>query len=709
MTLSIGANMLEMTFSDGQVSQVGVYIPSGYVKGQPQKWGVWCHAGGNNGYIIVNNPYYTVQAESHNMIILGFDGRLNGVYSHDWVDTDLMVNKHLEDGIAWARETLELYDYLPCLFGNSMGGAKTIYELVNHPDRYSAFATTVAPADYLQWYEDNQWPYNYAPFGGTWTSVDPVIHARWLRISPAKYLGTADLKGRKLFATYGEADTLVWASTIGAEVNANLPLANNAGFHVVPGLGHVDTNNDYTPVIFDLFNTESRLISAINIVVSSDIYINTNIQLQALATVSDGVASDLTSAVTWSSSNPSIATVDKNGILSPLMDGLTTITATFGSMSDTSVLTVKEIPQLTINTVTSNDVSFGTFDLGSIGNKIVGYLKFLYLESGDAVTLKYSTDQINWTNIELSGILNNEYCKINLFSNNQIYYFQFSLLRNSTYFYSEIVNSNSFYLSSVFNLSYIKEALINQFWLTVNIQNIYSVDLINFQYSTDQLTWINLDLNYINNNSTFRSLFDVVGKSGVYYYRVKLVRLDETYYSDVGSFNLDDMVERNVLNFNPFLPKSPVNYTNSRFSVPKLGSVRMGYIRKTPASNSVYGSFILGQRVLGSFVTIDIRINTTATFTRYYSCLISNEQAFDLYQYYTCQINMDVPFNLGKVNEIIRLVSSIQTDISLEANMIKNISMKAIINPNISLESNISEDVSLKSNVMYQIDIEANV
>jgi len=233
-------------------------------------------------------------------------------------------------------------------------------------------------------------------------------------------------------------------------------------------------------------------------------------------------------------------------------------------------------------------------------------------------------------------------------------------LRGVDYFYSNTVDSSDFYLSPIFDLlSYIKIAPTNLFWLTTNITNIYNNEDIWFQYSQNEIDWVTLDLNYINNNSTFRSLFDLVGKSGEYFYKVKVVRIDETYYSGVESFNLDLMVEKNVVGFDKYAPKSPINYTNSRLSVPKLGSVRMGWTRRTPASNSVNGSFILGQRVLGSFVTIDIFLNTTATFSRHYSVEVDAEQAFNLYRYYSVNIGVDINFDLKRANQIIRLISTI--------------------------------------------------
>ncbi len=62
-------------------------------------------------------------------------------------------------------------------------------------------------------------------------------------------------------------------------------------------------------------------------------------QFSAVGTYSDATSGDVTSSVTWSSSDPSVATVS-GGQATTLKQGSATITATSGSISDTSALTV---------------------------------------------------------------------------------------------------------------------------------------------------------------------------------------------------------------------------------------------------------------------------------------------------------------------------------------------------------------------------------
>ena len=63
-------------------------------------------------------------------------------------------------------------------------------------------------------------------------------------------------------------------------------------------------------------------------------------QFTATATYTDGSTANLTTSVTWASSNTAIATISTAGLASTLATGSSTITATLGSVSGTTTLTV---------------------------------------------------------------------------------------------------------------------------------------------------------------------------------------------------------------------------------------------------------------------------------------------------------------------------------------------------------------------------------
>ncbi len=63
-------------------------------------------------------------------------------------------------------------------------------------------------------------------------------------------------------------------------------------------------------------------------------------QYNAIGTYSDATTGDLTTGVVWSSSAPAVATIDNSGLATPVANGTAQITATLGSISKSTTLTV---------------------------------------------------------------------------------------------------------------------------------------------------------------------------------------------------------------------------------------------------------------------------------------------------------------------------------------------------------------------------------
>ena len=103
------------------------------------------------------------------------------------------------------------------------------------------------------------------------------------------------------------------------------------------------------------------------------------VQFTAMATYADGTTSNATSLSTWTSSNPSVATISTLGLASGVALGTCTIAATFGGMTATMTLTVSSAAvvavSVTPNPATTNvggaPVQFsamGTFSDGTTGD-----------------------------------------------------------------------------------------------------------------------------------------------------------------------------------------------------------------------------------------------------------------------------------------------------------------------------------------------------
>jgi 6-phosphogluconolactonase (cycloisomerase 2 family) len=84
-------------------------------------------------------------------------------------------------------------------------------------------------------------------------------------------------------------------------------------------------------------------------------------QFSAIALYSDGTKVDVSASVTWSSSSPSIATINATGLASAVNLGTTTITATFGTASGSTPLTVTAATLVSIDvTPASPSVASGS-------------------------------------------------------------------------------------------------------------------------------------------------------------------------------------------------------------------------------------------------------------------------------------------------------------------------------------------------------------
>jgi hypothetical protein len=104
------------------------------------------------------------------------------------------------------------------------------------------------------------------------------------------------------------------------------------------------------------------------------IAVGTTHQFSATGTLSDSTIQDLTSLVTWSSSNTLIATTNSGGIASSLSIGSVTVTAAFAGVSGTTTMTVQGPVSIAVTPAnpsvvvgsTQQFTAVGTFADGSV-------------------------------------------------------------------------------------------------------------------------------------------------------------------------------------------------------------------------------------------------------------------------------------------------------------------------------------------------------
>jgi uncharacterized protein YjdB len=77
-------------------------------------------------------------------------------------------------------------------------------------------------------------------------------------------------------------------------------------------------------------------------------------QFTATATYSDKTTADVTAKSNWTTSNPTVASINPSGVATAVASGSTTITASFGGMTGTSTLNVRALTTISISPATAS-------------------------------------------------------------------------------------------------------------------------------------------------------------------------------------------------------------------------------------------------------------------------------------------------------------------------------------------------------------------
>src|SRR5207302_1825337 len=133
--------------------------------------------------------------------------------------------------------------------------------------------------------------------------------------------------------------SVLWSSS-----DTSVASVNNAGLAtgVVVGVVTVTAQFGATQgsATLNITNAGTNLTSITLSPVAASVPVNTTQQFTATGNYSDGSSRDLTALVTWGSSSTAVATVDANGLVTAAAAGSTNISATLGSISNSTSLTV---------------------------------------------------------------------------------------------------------------------------------------------------------------------------------------------------------------------------------------------------------------------------------------------------------------------------------------------------------------------------------
>ena len=145
------------------------------------------------------------------------------------------------------------------------------------------------------------------------------------------------------FATFENGSGKVLSNATWTTSNATIIFINNSGVAtaVAQGSATISASSEGVSGSTTVAVTTSPLtsieITPTNVSISAS---QASQQFAATGTFSDGSVHDISSGVTWTSSNTAAATINKTGLASLVRAGTTTITAASGNIQASTTLTV---------------------------------------------------------------------------------------------------------------------------------------------------------------------------------------------------------------------------------------------------------------------------------------------------------------------------------------------------------------------------------
>jgi hypothetical protein len=173
--------------------------------------------------------------------------------------------------------------------------------------------------------------------------------------------------------------SIAWSTS-----DANVASINSSGLATSTGTGTatITATSGAVSGTASLTVTAATLVSIAVTPANSSMSPDTTRQFTATGTFSDSSTQDITASVLWGSSSAAVATINNQGLASSVANGTTVITATFGSVSGSTNLSVSTAKLVSITIIPANPriqqgtllkfTASGTFSDGSTATNLSG-------------------------------------------------------------------------------------------------------------------------------------------------------------------------------------------------------------------------------------------------------------------------------------------------------------------------------------------------
>ena len=237
------------------------------------------------------------------------------------------------------------------------------------------------------------------------TSTLTVVPAKLLSIAVKPSPATIAVGTKQQFTATGSFDdgsTQVLTSVTWSSSATNIAEIDSSGMATGTGVGTATISAKSGSITGTAtLNVTGATLTAITVTPANpSMAIGTTLQFAATGTFSDSSHQDITSSVLWSSSAPAVATINNQGLANSASTGTAKITATLGSVSGFTTLTVSNVSLVSITINPANPrINQGTSMIFTATGKFSDGSTALNLSG-----LGWKSSKPNIANVRQSGI-----------------------------------------------------------------------------------------------------------------------------------------------------------------------------------------------------------------------------------------------------------------------------------------------------------------